>query len=1090
MCSTARVGKVMFAMAVACIIPGWAFAAELVLNQTGESPSLKRDDPVPRSEIDREKSVGPRGAALSGVFEDYLATYPPTWVTFGSPFVPPIRADFFDPGSDPFFGLVQLGGQPINPPTLGPTSTIIRRPGPPFLPADPPGGPVNVPIEIVALSLVSVNPITVTYFGGFNPEQWNVSVRLSPTVMPQPPGNIRALKTHANGGTFDSVIQVVPLFTFVRQTDMAVRQLDAGMVPGLPPIRLESFGDPWVHSVNPALQVITQPGCAFVPGVVEVVPGDPSSQLVQMFDERTQDGGQSVTHSVCPAQRRVCIYDVDCMNSLFKGACNDCGLDCGDVCASVINCEGLGSCPTYTAPCPGLECCINLHPLACDVPAPTLPACPDPGNPCPCAPMSGACCDPQTGICSIVSDECDCTGRFIPGVTTCGPFGACCFGDYTCREMHKACCENLGGTFEGGTCDPPRECCFPDDTCQMVDPECCSELGGKPGPGDCDGPRECCLLGGACIFVDDHCCRVNHMGSPGPPGSVCDTPVECCLGNGVCVNVDPDCCTRMLMGTPHAPFVCDNPLYECCFADGTCGQLDRLCCVDQGGTPNLQDDCDPIEACCNINGGPCTQAEPHCCSSALFNGFANGVRMCQPVQRCCGGIFGNPPAQQDCVNDDPVCCNTRFGVPAGGLCVQAQACCLQDLSCQDVDPVCCGVYGGVPLGPGTACGIEREACCLGDGTCLYADPVCCAFALGGTPQGIATVCSAQHEPCCLPDGTCEVHDPICCDDLGGTVVAGGTCGGALQGCCFADGSCDDLDPLCCVDQGGTPQGAGSACLGDINPMNGRDDLCESQVGCVPDPLGTACVPVGCLMPGHECRPKKVQCLPPGPPNCVITECECIFPTACHVELPPGGVPNCTGGCAPNETCDMQVMSGPGGSMMHMCMCTGPQACCLNNGNMCAELLAAECLLAGGVPQGPGTSCTAPQACCLPNGSCVFVDPLCCDEAGGVPRGPGSFCKPYADISPKPGDGVVELGDVLKILDAYSDLAPCINYPNAELVYDGGCPKICTTVADCTGALPPICTSLGECCDGVDIGEVLAILDAYAGIVNCPDGACP
>jgi hypothetical protein len=51
--------------------------------------------------------------------------------------------------------------------------SVVCRPG--ATPVPPVGGSAPVPIELVELSLVSVNPITVTYNGG-NPTQWNVIV--------------------------------------------------------------------------------------------------------------------------------------------------------------------------------------------------------------------------------------------------------------------------------------------------------------------------------------------------------------------------------------------------------------------------------------------------------------------------------------------------------------------------------------------------------------------------------------------------------------------------------------------------------------------------------------------------------------------------------------------------------------------------------------------------------------------------------------------------------------------------------------------------------------------------------------------------
>ena len=72
----------------------------------------------------------------------------------------PIPADFFGPGSDELFGEVNLQGVPLNTYNgdLGPTDTIVSRP----LDTVPltSGVPDTIPIEIVALSLVSASPVT------------------------------------------------------------------------------------------------------------------------------------------------------------------------------------------------------------------------------------------------------------------------------------------------------------------------------------------------------------------------------------------------------------------------------------------------------------------------------------------------------------------------------------------------------------------------------------------------------------------------------------------------------------------------------------------------------------------------------------------------------------------------------------------------------------------------------------------------------------------------------------------------------------------------------------------------------------------
>ncbi|MCH8251392.1 MAG: thrombospondin type 3 repeat-containing protein [Planctomycetes bacterium] len=74
------------------------------------------------------------------------------------------------------------------------------------------GDSVTVDVQIIALSLVSVEPITVTFNDGQDPEEWDVSVCLS--AFGQPMGSMTITLDEADGGTFDSSIPVVPKFTF------------------------------------------------------------------------------------------------------------------------------------------------------------------------------------------------------------------------------------------------------------------------------------------------------------------------------------------------------------------------------------------------------------------------------------------------------------------------------------------------------------------------------------------------------------------------------------------------------------------------------------------------------------------------------------------------------------------------------------------------------------------------------------------------------------------------------------------------------------------------------------------------------------
>lgn len=189
--------------------------------------------------------------------------------------VPTIPPDFFDPGSDPFGNLV--GNLELN---CGGGDTVIQRLGPAVLPSPWPSTD-TVPIEMVQLSLVSCQPIIVTFEGGSHPQQWNVQVDLSPSEVP--PGTMTITKTHVNGGTFEATLPVQPRFTFTRVGDEAVRVLDTGDL--VPFLEFHVETTPW--SICPG------GGSNFCPGWDHGVEGDVG--FVDLHDLATFSA-----HFVCP----------------------------------------------------------------------------------------------------------------------------------------------------------------------------------------------------------------------------------------------------------------------------------------------------------------------------------------------------------------------------------------------------------------------------------------------------------------------------------------------------------------------------------------------------------------------------------------------------------------------------------------------------------------------------------------------------------------------------------------------------------------------------------------------------------------------
>ena len=92
---------------------------------------------------------------------------------------------------------------------LHPTDTIVRR----LAAADPPTE--AIPIEIVALSLVSVAQITVACAGGN--QLWNVELNIPEGDPNQTQGSMTIThETGTNGGTFTSVLPVRPQITYRR----------------------------------------------------------------------------------------------------------------------------------------------------------------------------------------------------------------------------------------------------------------------------------------------------------------------------------------------------------------------------------------------------------------------------------------------------------------------------------------------------------------------------------------------------------------------------------------------------------------------------------------------------------------------------------------------------------------------------------------------------------------------------------------------------------------------------------------------------------------------------------------------------------
>jgi len=137
---------------------------------------------------------------------DYWATVDARIEFDDSNGVPVIPADFFGPGSDPFDGRIYMKGEPLDPNT-GLADMVIRRSEDASM--DTP--PETIDIEIIALNLVSTEPIRVTYDGGMTESFFDVSMKIAPS---RPSNGTMTITGNNNGGTFTFDVNSSPQFIF------------------------------------------------------------------------------------------------------------------------------------------------------------------------------------------------------------------------------------------------------------------------------------------------------------------------------------------------------------------------------------------------------------------------------------------------------------------------------------------------------------------------------------------------------------------------------------------------------------------------------------------------------------------------------------------------------------------------------------------------------------------------------------------------------------------------------------------------------------------------------------------------------------
>lgn len=167
--------------------------------------------------------------------------------------------DLLCPGLGPTIiggSTIQLRGVPIDifGEPLGGTDTIIQR----TEATDFSGSnPDAIPIEIVQLHLQSVQPFQIDCDGDI--QDWMLDITEGPA---QPAGTMTIDLTHANGGTFQSLLPVTPLLTFIR-----LDEVQAPVMHTLPQVNLQSPGGvPWSDFAHPTDEfhpLVTFPSGAF-----------------------------------------------------------------------------------------------------------------------------------------------------------------------------------------------------------------------------------------------------------------------------------------------------------------------------------------------------------------------------------------------------------------------------------------------------------------------------------------------------------------------------------------------------------------------------------------------------------------------------------------------------------------------------------------------------------------------------------------------------------------------------------------------------------------------------------------------------------
>jgi hypothetical protein len=371
---------------------------------------------------------------------------------------------------------------------------------------------------------------------------------------------------------------------------------------------------------------------------------------------------------------------------------------------------------------------------------------------------------------------------------------------------------------------------------------------------------------------------------------------------------------------------------------------------------------------------------------------------------------------------------------ASVTCTPFGACCFPDITCQSLSKTDCGAAGGRYQGNASSCDLGvcpvAGACCLPDGSCMELKSHDECVALSGIYRGFLTDCTTSvcTGACSFDTGACtDGQSKDGCEAAGGDFQGGGsTCATTnapsivqCQTFSFSQNNFVTLTFDQFDEEGGTRELQKVTVIQDgrivavvVLTNLALVDKEDTDVFVVENlnidfPEGAGIFTFQSIMIDNL----VISCgfaLPPGE-SCDFGS-PLVYPgTEMDMSTDPGDLAVFTGvgtidafvpGTGSFEFLGSKFLlqNNPHlaeGKVTVIYEYIVPVACCFPDGSCTDEDSEADCLAAGGDPQGVGTTCatvTCDQpACCFPDGSCQQLPPADCTAMGGDPQGPDTNC---------------------------------------------------------------------------------------------------